>query len=945
MKISRTFGGTAMPHRKHYVCSFLILITLACIQPFAATQNLLWAQETNSELSPEAELPSGVRKAATVEGLTEYVLSNGLRVLLFPEPSKPTVTVNVTYLVGSSSERYGETGMAHLLEHLMFKGSPGHPDIPKELTEHGASPNGTTSYDRTNYFETFQATKENLEWALDLEADRMVNSFIAQKDLDSEMTVVRNEFEIGENNPMRILQQRVLSTAYLWHNYGKPTIGARSDIENVPIETIQAFYRKFYQPDNAVLIIAGKFDESSALNLVVEKFGRIPKPERTLPVFYTAEPTQDGERSVILRRVGDTQLLFVVYHIPSGSHTDFVPIQLMSSILSDTPSGRLYKALVETKKASSVAGGSFELKNPGIAAFLAEVRKENNLEEVRDILLQTIEEALKTPITEEELERQRIAALKYVDLVMNDTEQFAMAISESVALGDWRLFFLYRDRLKEVTLDDVQKAASKYLTASNRTLGMFYPSQEPPVHAVVPATPDVAKMVEDYEGNASIAAGEAFDPSVDNIENRTERHTLPSGLKMALLSKKTRGETVTARITLHFGDSDSLQDQSFTADAVGRMLMRGTNTHTRQEIQDILDRLQAVVGVSGSSTGASASIETKRGNLVEVLKLVAEILKEPSFPEKEFEPMRQAWLASLEQERTNPETLAIIGIQKHLNPYPKGSVRYIPTLDEESSAVAMLELEDLRRFYKEFYGGSKIELSIVGDFEENVIRELIVELLGAWKSPRPFERVVRNYFNVTPVNRSIETPGKQNAMFLAGINVPIRDDHADYPSLVLANYMLGGGFLNSRLATRIRQQEGLSYGVGSQFSASPLDTSGTWLMYAYTAPQNIEKLESVFIEEMEKALKDGFSEEEIKAAKSGLLQSRQNNRAEDGALVSRLTEYLFLDRTLDWDADFENKIETLTAEQILESLRRHFDLKKMTMFKAGDFQNAANDLN
>src|SRR5580700_2471031 len=221
-------------------------------------------------------LPVGVERVTSVEGITEYRLADGLRVLLFPDPSKQTITVNITYQVGSRHENYGETGMAHLLEHLMFKGSPKHPNIPQQLTEHGARPNGTTWFDRTNYFETFAATDENLKWALDLESDRMVNSFIARKDLDSEMTVVRNEFESGENNAMEVLLDRVMAASYLWHNYGKSTIGSRSDIENVPIDRLQAFYHLYYQPDNAVLLVAGKFDEAKTLALVSQAFGAIP---------------------------------------------------------------------------------------------------------------------------------------------------------------------------------------------------------------------------------------------------------------------------------------------------------------------------------------------------------------------------------------------------------------------------------------------------------------------------------------------------------------------------------------------------------------------------------------------------------------------------------------------------------------------------------------------
>src|SRR2546427_59547 len=290
-----------------------------------------------------AETP---RKITSVEGITEYQLDNGLRILLFPDSSQSKVTVNMTVLVGSRQEGYGETGMAHLLEHMVFKGTARHPHVPKELQEHGALFNGSTSSDRVNYFETLAATDENLDFALELEADRMVNSFIKKEDLDSEMTVVRNEFERGENSPGSVLSQRVSSAAYNWHNYGKSTIGNRSDIERVPIENLRAFYKKYYQPDNIVLIVAGKFDEAKALGLVQKYFGVILRPERKLDATWTEEPAQDGERLVTLRRVGEVGAVGVAYHIPAGPHEDMAALQVLANILSTQPSGRLYQSLV-----------------------------------------------------------------------------------------------------------------------------------------------------------------------------------------------------------------------------------------------------------------------------------------------------------------------------------------------------------------------------------------------------------------------------------------------------------------------------------------------------------------------------------------------------------------------------------------------------------------------
>ncbi|MGH9674258.1 MAG: M16 family metallopeptidase, partial [Bryobacteraceae bacterium] len=491
-----------------------------------------------------AQLPPGVTRFTSVEGITEYRLANGLRVLLFPDPTKQTITVNITYLVGSRHENYGETGMAHLLEHLLFKGSARHKDIPKELSDHGTRPNGTTWLDRTNYYETFQATDANLEWALDLESDRMVNSFVARKDLDSEMTVVRNEFEAGENDPHGVLFERVVSTAYLWHNYGKSTIGARSDIERVNIERLQAFYKNYYQPDNAVLLVAGKIDEPKTLALVHKYFSPIPRPTRMIQPTYTDEPAQDGERFVTLRRVGDVQALIAAYHVPPGAHDDFPAIFLAGQALTTVPAGRLYKALVEAKKAATVGGFTFALKEPGLMMFDAAVRKESSIDEARNAMLATLDGIKASPFTAEEVERVRTQSLKNIELTVNSSERFGLTLSEWIAQGDWRLFFLQRDRLRKVTTEQVQAAALKYLKANNRTVGVYIPTAQPE-RVDIPAAPDVSALVKDYKGDVQISQGEAFDPSPSNIDARTRRGEV-AGIKIAYLSKQTRCDTVNA---------------------------------------------------------------------------------------------------------------------------------------------------------------------------------------------------------------------------------------------------------------------------------------------------------------------------------------------------------------------------------------------------------------
>ncbi|WP_338876443.1 pitrilysin family protein [Spirosoma sp. SC4-14] len=889
------------------------------------------------------KLPDGVTKGASVEGITEYQLKNGLKVLLFPDPSKPTITVNITYLVGSRHEGLGETGMAHLLEHMVFKGSTKHTNIPQELTAHGARPNGTTWLDRTNYFETFAATDENLKWALDLESDRMVNSFIKKSDLETEFSVVRNEFEMRENSPQNVLNERVVSSAYLWHNYGKSTIGNRSDLEKVPIENLQAFYKKYYQPDNAVLVVAGKIDEDKTLQLVSDYFSPIPKPTRVLQPTYSVEPVQDGEREVVLRRVGDTKVVSALYHIMPSSHPDYPTMDVLTEILTDEPSGRLYKSLIETKKASQEYGYSFMTKDPGYVYFAAELLKDKSEGDAMKALLGTLDSiAIQAP-TKEEVDRAKAKILKDVEISFKDVERLGRTLSEYIATGDWRLGFLYRDALEKVTPADVQRVAKFYFKPSNRTIGTFIPEQTPD-RVEVPNAPDVDALVKNYKGRAAIASGEAFDPSPSNIDGRTRRVEQPNTIELALLPKSTRGNEVNARLTLRYGDVNSLKNKSAISVFTASMLNKGTTTRTRQQIKDEFDKLKAQVGVFGGGNQVNVSIKTTKENLPAVIRIVSDMLKHPAFDPNEFEKLKQEQLAQIEAQRSEPQALAFTAFQRQMNPYPKDDIRYTSTPDEDVADVKALKLDDLKQFHKDFYGAQNSTLAIVGDFDETPVRKVVMDELGTWKAKKPFSRLVTPFNDIKATPQKIEAPDKANAFLVAGVNIPLRDDDPDYPALVMGNYMLGGGFLNSRLAVRIRQKEGISYGVGSQIQANPLDKTGIFLTYAIYNPENSERLTKAFLEEMDKVVKDGFTAEELAAAKSGYLQSRMVGRAQDPSLTSTLNNNLYLNRTMAWDADFEKKINSLTADQINAAMKKHIDPSKISIIQAGDFEKAAKKL-
>ena len=886
--------------------------------------------------APAQRLPAGIAQVIAVEGITEYRLGNGMQLLLVPDDSKPTTTVNLTFRVGSRHENYGETGMAHLLEHLIFKGTPKTRNVWAEFTKRGLRANGTTSNDRTNYFASFAANEDNLHWYLGWQADAMVNSFIAKKDLDSEMTVVRNEMEMGENDPSRILWQRALATMFDWHNYGKTTIGARADVENVDIGRLQAFYRSYYQPDNATLVVSGKFEVQKVLAWVSQSFGRIPKPKRVLPRLYTLDTAQDGERAFTLRRNGGAPLLIAAYHAPPAAHPDFAAVEALALILSDNPSGRLFKRLVQKQLAASVWGWSWDLHDPGVMMFGAQLAPDQDLDVARRELIAALESFALEPVTAEELNRARVSFLKAWDQRFTNPETVGVALSDAVAQGDWRLFFLIRDRVRGLTLEQVQRVAMQRLLRSNRTSGSYVPT-ELPQRAPAPARVDVAEQLKDFKPSASLALAEAFEATPANIDARTQRTALASGMKLALLPKGTRGNAVRATLVLRYGDEQSLKGQRAVAEMVGALLDKGTSRLSRQQIRDRIDALQGEVGFDASAERLVVSMSTKREHLPALVGLVGELLRESNFPPEALQEVKAQALASVEEQRKEPEAMAANALERHGNPYPRGDVRHARSFDEIVADTGAVTVEQLREFHRRFYGASFAQFAAVGDFDVAATRAALESAFGTWKSGQAFQRVPQPAVEVAGTRLQLKAPDKQNAALMARQSVPLNDTHADYPAFMLANWLLGAGG-DSRLWKRIREKDGLSYSIQSYVQWNPFEPDSEWNVEGIFAPQNGKRVEAAFKEEVVRAIKDGFSADEVKAGLRGLLNYRKLGRAQDTGVAGLLASNLYLDRTLAQAQKVDEAIAGLTAAQVNAALRKYLQPAKFVFVFAGDFK-------
>lgn len=877
----------------------------------------------------------------TVEGVKEYKLnSNGLKILLIPDATQSNVVVNIIYNVGSRHEGYGEKGMAHLLEHMLFKSTKNLGDIKKMLSDKGGNANGTTWFDRTNYFEIFPAGDENLRWSIEMEADRMVNATILQSDLDKEFSVVRNEFEIGENNPGSVLNERVLSTAYIWHNYGNSPIGSKEDIERVTAARLKPFYQKYYQPDNATLVIGGKFDEEKALGYISQYFGVIPRPERVLDNTYTVEPAQDGERFVELRRAGDEQLVDVLYHTVAMADPDNAALDALMEILTANPSGYLYKALVDTHKASSIYGYNLSLRDPGYASIGIDIPLDKSLDDAKTTLLAELDKVPAIDYTDEDLARAKAKLLKSIENIKNNTIRFSINLSNIISAGDYRLFFIYRDEIEKLTLDDIKRVAQKYFRENNRTYGVFIPSKDE--IRVMPKEyldQDIAKLTEGYKGKEQEDEDLSFEATIPNIKTHLTQGKLDNGMKYAFLKKPVKGKKVSATFRFPVANLEALTNKSTIMRAMVTQLKSGTSTMTKEQIQDKLDQTKTSLTFGFGGQDIFVYVNTYQEYLESTFNLIHHLITESVFPENELKKRINKQKSNIESSRNDPESIVSKQIALKTDHYPKGHPFATTTFDEDLAAWDKVTRQDVVDMFNAVMGGENGVGTIIGDIDAAQVQKLLASAFGNWKSKTPYKKIEVPFFSNKASTEIIQTPDKENAAAAGVVTFKMDQKNADYPALIMANEMLGhGGYLTARIPMRLREKEGISYGAGSVQEVPYDNQAAAWMVYAYFNPAMQTKVDAALREEIDNALKNGFTQTELKSNKDSWLIGRTTNLGSDGYLLDLINNSLYNNSSLDEYTELENNVKNLTTDKVNQVVKKYIKPSELIFIYAGDFE-------
>ncbi len=905
-------------------------------------------------------------------GISEYALPNGLQVLLLADDAKPSATVNITYRVGSRHESAGETGSAHLLEHMLFKPSGSVTDPKRDMQALGMRWNGTTAFDRTNYFAHFLTsdaqTNERFDYMFKWLAGMMKDAKFTRDDLATEMTVVRNEWERAENEAGRILGERMRAAAYTAHGYRHSVLGAKSDIENIPVERLYAFYRRHYRPDNATLIVAGRFDEAVVKARIEAAFGSIQKPAEPLPATYSLELPQDGERHVVLRRGGGQTATAVMYHMPAAGTRDGVAARLLAETLSQGR-GPVMRGVVMSGLAANAFGYYRATREPGFLVVSAGlVEKPGDMPDAQfEVKVQSSAAALarvveSAQISDAEIETARTSLLQNWRSTLRDAESTAQTLSEMVALGDWRLIFGIRDALQDIKADEVRSLARQYLVASNRTSGSYLPLpvSATPVAARAPSPriPGAVDFVAFRADSAPIRA--QVDPAVaqpfENFEitpalmaQRAQRARLTvaekPGLQIAVLPRAAKDERVVGTLRLRWGTEQSLKGSSVLATMASPLFTEGTADLpalglTAQSAVQIKDRVQALDARISFTTGAgyaTVGLDFPAGNATAVLELIHQLLRSPRFADAAFERNQRAMVASLQNLRANPVNIAGNTLGQMYRPrelFPQGDVREVRSFDETEALMRGATVAQLRDHWQRFASASVGELALVGPITLEAVRAPLQRLWGDWGAREPYAPWVNEYIAPAPAGTQVvRVADKANASYTGRIGFAMNESSPDFAALFTATQLMS----RVNLWERVREKEGLSYGVSAALSVPWNGSEASINVAASFAPVNREKLLASIRGALTEAREKGYGFLEVGAAKSAIVSRRAEFIAQPVNAAGNLAIQMRLERPLDFYASFTNQFQALDAAAVNAALKKYVDVGALREVVAGTF--------
>ena len=866
-------------------------------------------------------------------GIKEYKMtSNNLRVLLKKDKSAPVATFMVTYEVGSRNEAIGYTGSTHLLEHLMFKGSrkfnttKGN-SVFQTLQSLGARMNATTWLDRTNYFAVLPS--EHLESLIEIEADRMRNAWIKEEDRQSEMTVVRNEFERGQNSPSGVLDEHIWATAYHAHPYHHSTIGWKEDIENVSIERLKEFYDTFYWPNNATAIAIGDFEEKDALAMIKKHFGKIRKSTKPIPEVYTAEPEQEGIRTVTLKRAGQQGIVGVAHKTPSATNKDAAAFMVLSSILSSGKNSRFYKNITDKGLTTSIYIWDSLFKDPGLFTVYANLSPDVKHKTVESLIIQEYEKIKTDGVTEAEVKKaqaQLVAAMKFSQ---DGSYAIASGLNEAIASGDWTLYTTYSEKIKNVTKEDVQRVVVEYFKEDLSTVGYFIPkNKEAQGERAITSAKELEKIKKKYITGAE----------EESLSSKIVQSEPISGVR--LFSLERGSGVVTMQGSFLGGDVYSNENRR-VSDMVASMLDQGTKNMSKFEISEKLESVGARLNFFNGQARVGFSGKFLEEDTEMVFEIMADQIKNPLFSEQELEKVKKRAIAGYKRSKESTRGNAMNNMLEAF--YGKDHQNSPTNPDQAIEDIKNITAQNLEEYHRKNYGTGSMVIVVVGDIKHQELEKMVKEGFGGWKKSPLNTKQEERVASKKAGKVYLTMQDKTSTDFLVGTALEIDRYHPDYLPLYLGTHTLGGNF-SARLMQTVRVKEGLTYGINSSLSGFGNGNDGYWMVGGTFAPQLLSKGESSTLREIKLWLDKGITQKELDVTKSTLTGGFQVGFDTTGGLASGILSAVVTHNSLEYLDSYPEQVKKITLDQVNEAIKKYITLDGLYRVAAGSIDQDGNPL-
>lgn len=887
-------------------------------------------QTQTAKVSAERLSALGLTLIKERGGISEYKLdANGLKILLIPNQSSQAATVMIVYRVGSRNEAVGYTGSTHFLEHMMFKGTDRFPNFDGVLTPLGADYNATTSYDRTNYFA--KVPTEHVGKVIALEADRMRNLNLRQDHRDAEMTVVRNEFENGKNSPFSVLIEQLGATAFDAHPYHHPIIGWLSDVENVPLARLKAFYDEFYWPNNATLMVTGNYGtDESVLKTITDEFGVIPPSPHPINDVYTVEAPQLGERRFVIEQEStDPAVVVMGFRVPGAAHKDSAALAVIAGILgsSSRMASRLYQSLVE----SGLAIEAFNWPNTQRDEYLFRIgaipTPGTSLEKLEEALMAELNKLARETVSAEELAKVKKASRKSRLLASDSQMALVSNICELEVASSWEMHLDYDALIEAVTAEDVCAVASRYFVKKNRTTGHFLPQSS--------VQDNAPENDENQSSQGETLAAQPDAPKASFTAGLVEK-VLDNGFKIQVLPLPGAG-TVGVSFKLKAGDHFAPSDKLLVPTLVAEMLTKGAKHLNLSQMAAILEEMGTRIAFGTDKLAVSTSGKLVGEDFAAYIKILADCVKNPLFPEAQLAQVKEQMRANLMQGLSDTDSIANVTMSQKL--FAEGSFHREHSAEELLASLDAITVDDLKAFHKAYYGPHTAIITVTGDVQADSAMQAIEHVFRKWESGGADTSIVIAPATA-PVGAEVvrvSVPAKTSVSIKTGLPLPAKIGTAEYFVAKLANDALGENTLSARLGLVVREKHGLTYGIRSYFEGAQYG-DGLWQIGLTVNPANIDKALSLVDDVVKQYLAEGISEQELKTWAQNTVGGFQIALDNPLAIARTLNNYSFLGLPTDYMDTLAASYNGVTQEAVNDYIRKNFDPSKMLTVVVGTFK-------